>query len=218
MTDGKSAGTKPRQTGPLKREVIGPPDCPIMVRRTLLGPRSRPGQPARPWSLKLLLHHFLPNADDRDVHDHPRPFVTLVLWGHYDDLRPCPDCRDSCGWVFTGTGGFGNGYQPCPTCRRSGLVLGERMRPGMVRRRRAGHRHRTHVGPRGCWTLVLMGPLRREWGFWKDGKWWPWKLYEEHFGFGMRCDTDDEPPATLADVVQIARAHGLSVRSGNGRP
>jgi hypothetical protein len=59
-------------------EVIGPPDCPLLLRRTLLSGRFG----------KLLWHRFMPGASDKAHHDHPRPFVTLVLRGGYDDLQP----------------------------------------------------------------------------------------------------------------------------------
>lgn len=61
-----------------KWEVIGPADCPLMFRRTLLSGRLG----------KLLLHRFVPGASDRDCHDHPRSFVTLVVRGGYDDVQP----------------------------------------------------------------------------------------------------------------------------------
>lgn len=128
-------------------EVIGPPDCPILHRWTVVN-ANKAG--------KLLVHHFMPNADDPDCHDHPRPFVTLVLQGGYRDLR------------------------------HDGSV--EFMRPGMVRFRRAEHAHRTLVSSRGCWTIVVMGPLVRAWGFWRDGRWYQWRTYERIFGFSMRCD------------------------------
>jgi hypothetical protein len=167
----KTPGKKPPRTGPFRRELIGPPDCPILTRWTLLNLGPRVG--------KLLLHRFLPNADDRDVHDHPRPFVTVVLLGGYDDLAPCEVCPGS-GWVTPRTS--------CSACEGRGVVLREIMRAGMVRRRPAEHRHRTRVHETGCTTLVWMGPLRRPWGFWRRGRWWPWREYEERFGFGMRCD------------------------------
>lgn len=165
-------------------EIIGAPECPIMYRWTLWPrvrshPRGTDGmhvfQPAKKdVRCKLLLHRFLPNADDRDVHDHPRPFWTLVLFGAYDDMAPCDWC-----------GGSGN---TCRRCSSTGVVLRERMRPGMLRYRRAKHLHRTRTSPRGCWTLVLMGPVRRRWGFLRFGRWWFWKDYEDEFGYGMRCD------------------------------
>jgi hypothetical protein len=59
-------------------EIIGPPECPIMLRRTLLSTR---------W-LKLLWHRFMPGASDEAHHDHPRSFITVVLRGGYDDIQP----------------------------------------------------------------------------------------------------------------------------------
>lgn len=64
------------------------------------------------------------------------------------------------------------------------------LRPGSVRYRPATHAHVTYVGSRGCWTVVLMGPKRREWGFWRAGRWWQWRDYEREFGMAMRCERD----------------------------
>lgn len=61
-----------------EREEIGAPDCLLMYRWTVAKLRGR----------KLLVHHFLPDADDVDYHDHPRGFLTLMWWGSYTDLRP----------------------------------------------------------------------------------------------------------------------------------
>lgn len=197
---GQPAGQIRRRWLP-NTEVIGPPECPILHRWTLvpwgeytdgLG-RVGSGRPKKNW--KLLLHHFLPNADDRDVHDHPRPFVTLVLRGYYDDMRAC----DACGGTgerlvrhvidYPTTMSFTT-VAACAACKASGVVLRERMKAGMLRYRPAIHAHRTKVGPRGCWTIVIMGPLQRRWGFWRGAEWFYWKDYEHKFGFGMRCDND----------------------------
>lgn len=56
-----------------------------------------------------------------------------------------------------------------------------------IRVRPAEHAHITEVGPRGAKTLVVMGPLRREWGFYRDGKWYPWRVFERMFGLNWRC-------------------------------
>lgn len=158
-----------------RREIIGAPDCPLLHRWTL-------------WSgtLKVFVHHFLPNTTDPDVHDHPRAFFTLILRGSYDDLVRCATCGGSgrekklhyVGQTFT----------RCDWCLGSGTVLNEVMKPGMLRRRSARHAHRTRTHDEGCWTIVVMGPLRRPWGFWREGRWWPFREYEERFGFVMRCE------------------------------
>ncbi len=72
------------------------------------------------------------------------------------------------------------------------VVLGDEMRRGSVKLRRATHTHRTKVSPEGAWTLVLMGPKVREWGFWKFGEWLPWREHERRYGFGMRCPEQDQ--------------------------
>lgn len=138
--------------------------------------------------VKVMVHHFLPNADDRDVHDHPRSFWTFVLRGGYDDLAPC-GCDDE---LEGGMGSLAEVFRQrgevCHRCDGSTVVLRERMTAGMIRRRPANHKHRTRVHPSGCWTIVVMGPLQRQWGFWRAGRFYKFRDYERIFGFGMRCD------------------------------
>lgn len=165
----------PRGRHWFSREEIGPPDCPIMYRWTLVKLLGR----------KLMLHHFLPNADDRDVHDHPAGFVTIVLRGGYADMAPCVYCAGNGYHTLLS----GRGTNPCEFCD-GGVVLRERMTAGMIRYRSAEHAHRTKVGAKGCWTLVVMLKKSRPWGFLRAGRWWPWREYEQTFGFGMRCDDE----------------------------
>lgn len=160
---GEPAGKVRRRLLP-DTEVIGPPECPILHRWTLWpwGERKHENGDVR---FKLMVHRFLPNADDRDMHDHPRGFVTLVLRGRYDDHSLDPG---------------------------AGTVRVDRLRPGSIRHRPAKHIHRTKVGPDGCWTLVVMGPMERAWGFWRDGRWMYWRDHERKYGFGMRCPSDGD--------------------------
>lgn len=194
----------------LRPELIGPADCPIIKRWTLLqwGRRERVQSSVTETSLmdkgggeagserglregtllrqpprahKLLLHWFPGRMDDRDVHDHPRAFWTVVLWGWYWDVTPCPRC-----------GGSGAGTYPstkCWPCGGSGEMR-ELMHTGRIAHRNATHRHRTEAGSRGALTVVGMGPIVRRWGFWRDSVWWPWKEYRRAFGHGTVCDKD----------------------------
>lgn len=72
----------------------------------------------------------------------------------------------------------------------------DRVRAPAVRYRPASHAHITRVGPLGCTTLCLMGPVRREWGFWREGRWWEWRSYERMFGLNFRCERDDDNGTT----------------------
>jgi hypothetical protein len=204
--------------GLLAPELIGPDECPIIKRWTLLqfGRREEVASSVaednaerrsgyakqaddaggksgvfrqRPRRWKLLLHRFPGRVDDRDVHDHPRRFWTLVLWGSYVDATPCPTCRGTGTLPFESPLPWGPIFAACDECAGRGERF-ETVRAGTVHFRPANHTHRT-IADRGAWTLVLMGPIERPWGFVsKDGRWWPWREYRAKFGHGTVCDKD----------------------------
>lgn len=169
-------------------EVIGQKDCPLLYRWTLIkfGSMVDPTDDRQRHSRgKLMLHHFLPESRDRDIHSHPWGFVTIVLRGWYDDISLCDLCE--------GTGRFKNPnlngeWIKCGKCGGSGNGRTERMKPGMVRYRPTSHKHKTISGPNGCWTIVITGPIRQMWGFFRNGEWLPWREYEDKYGHGFKCD------------------------------
>jgi hypothetical protein len=163
-------------------EVIGVPECPLLYRWTLLkvGKMPYPNAKSRSSDMgtahsvcKVMVHHFLPESRDRHTHDHPWSFITVVLHGEYIDESLCGTCRGT--------------DRSCPNCEGSGHVV-ELMTAGRIRYRNAHHAHKTFTGEGGCWTLVIAGPITRAWGFFLDGKWLPWRTYEEKVGHGMRCE------------------------------
>lgn len=96
----------------------------------------------------LRLHHWLYSDDQRNYHDHPWWFITLVLKGSYIDISP----------------------------KNQDLITEERveelMSVGKIRYRPSKWKHTVKVSEGGCWTLLLTGPEVRDWGFWvkrKDG-------------------------------------------------
>lgn len=126
--------------------------------------------------LRAMIHFFPAEVSDRDPHDHPRSFVTFVLRGNYRDESWChPEC--------------------CKRCERVGA--------GAIRYRAAEHMHIVETDAVGCWTLVLMGPLKREWGFMRIGsrEWWPWGKYIQRFGGVTRCES---PPDMMGLGVDPA--------------
>ncbi len=93
--------------------------------------------PGHSWRL----HHILRSDNERDLHDHPFSFFTLLLTGSYLEILP-----DS--------GGVGT----VPVHRRRfSLRFVPAERP-----------HRL-VLTRPVWTLVLAGPRSRPWGFFVGG-------------------------------------------------
>ena len=96
--------------------------------------------------------HWFHASDDDCLHDHPWPFLTLILKGGY--------------WEHT-IGDTGNNV------RHWHPPLAVRFRP-------ARWLHRVEVDP-ACRpvTMVLRGPRIRRWGFKTVGGWVPWSEYKE---------------------------------------
>jgi hypothetical protein len=86
-----------------------------------------------PYGGKLMLHHFRPHHE-REWHDHPWDFRTIVLWGGYVD----------------------------ESLQDDGTISVDALRAGSYRHRRAEHAHRTY-SRRGALTLVLTTRARKPW-------------------------------------------------------
>lgn len=123
---------------------IGGEDDPYMLRWHLI-PRNK-------WLGNLYLHKFVRDDDDRALHDHPWPFVSIVLWGSYNE------------WVQVG-----DHLQILQTRSMFNIAWNH-----------AEHRHRVVLPRRAngsvrpCWTLVFTGRKSRLWGFWCAKGFVPW--------------------------------------------
>ena len=120
----------------------------------------------------VYLHHIVRSDDDKFPHDHPWDFTTLILSGGYRDEQ----------WQFDDSLGLTPaGIQYC--------------RPFKIYRRKAEHIHRVRlwevktvpatnaaIAVRGAWTLVLRGPIRREWNFVTQERKVPWREYLKYDG------------------------------------
>ena len=105
-----------------------------------------------PW-FGLYLHWFR-TSDDDCLHDHPWPFLTIILRGGY----------------WEGTPGPGRGR--ATVSRWHG--------PGSVRVRPARWLHRIAIDPaHKPVTLVLRGRVGRVWGFETRDGWIPWRAYAQ---------------------------------------
>jgi len=105
----------------------------------------------RTWRYKLVLHLIAMPDIDRSVHDHPWWFITLVLRGGY--LEEVVNKLGRSSYL----------------ARRAGSCLF----------RTATHTHKILAlfRPR-TWTLVMMGPATRVWGFWDaQNLYTPWHEY-----------------------------------------
>lgn len=110
---------------------------------------------------QLCLHIFH-RSDADDLHDHPWPFFSLMLWRGYWEVTPnCDICEGR-------------------ECRRRKR---NRKWPLMVLFRSATHKHRVELvdGKRAV-SLVLMGKRVRQWGFFTSRGWQLWTEYFKEKG------------------------------------
>ena len=100
------------------------------------------------------VHHILRSDEGRDFHDHPWPYLTIILSGGYWEIRPEFFDGELVGETRTWYG------------------------PGSVLLRRAGSWHRLEL-PAGetAWTLFCTGPKVQPWGFLVDRRKVPWREY-----------------------------------------
>lgn len=99
----------------------------------------------RVLGVSVCVHHFHRGDEDRDCHDHPFSFLSLILRGRYREH------------LYDGT-----------SVDRGVLSL---------RYRSSLHRHRIELLGKPCWTLCIKRASDREWGFWPDGVFVPWRTY-----------------------------------------
>lgn len=127
-----------------------------------------------PW-FGVFLHKICRPDHDRHLHDHPFPFVSIILRGGYVEEIPC-DCF-ACGlkWIY-GVGDTTRSLRP-----RFSVI-----------RHRATDLHRIHELPNGpAWTLVLIGRRCRDWGFQTEAGWVQWQQYL------AEKEAPPEPPAPV---------------------
>lgn len=110
----------------------------------------------QPW-LQIYLHEFHRSDSDRDCHDHPWRFVSIILAGGYWEDTPHPDTTDPITRNFRQR----KWYQP-----------------GSVLFRPASWLHRVEIDEsRKPWSLVIVGSRIRKWGFQTPEGWIYWKDY-----------------------------------------
>lgn len=99
--------------------------------------------PYAKWRPSARIHHILRSDDDRAFHDHPWPYLTVILRGGYFEVKPVYD--------------------------KSGIYVGDSRKwygPRSILFRRACSWHRLEL-PEGktAWTLFITGRYVRKWGF-----------------------------------------------------
>ena len=110
----------------------------LYMRRWKFLPETWPG---------FRLHQIVRSDADRELHDHPFSFVSIILAGGYIEERPGRPNR------FHGPGSI------------------------LFRRAEDLHRICIDPRKGPAWTFVLRGPYRRMWGFRTAKGWMPWHQF-----------------------------------------
>lgn len=94
--------------------------------------------------------------EDRDPHDHPWKFISIVLRGGYKES------------VYT---------------TRKQIYYNEHKRFSVHKMGTEKAHQITKLQPRTV-TLIFTGKRSREWGFWTEQGWVPWREYNKGKGYG----------------------------------
>lgn len=103
----------------------------------------------------IFIHAIRGTDPDPDLHDHPRDFLSFLVWGRYVEE-------------------IGDGWKRCA------VPVGW----FNFKRARVAHRI-VQLSCRTVWTIVIGGARRREWGFQTRNGWVHWKQYKEEHGSGV---------------------------------
>lgn len=149
------------------------------------------------WPWRIRIHEILRSDEDRDMHDHPYDFVSIMLKGGY--IETAHMSHDELERLFLDTADH---EEPCHCSKCAIIDSGppfeskRAYRPGAIRRLKAEDAHRIQLNTKWldsgtlltvvpAWTLIFAGPIRREWGFHTQDGWMHWKAYlDKKFGPG----------------------------------
>lgn len=152
--------------------IIGGADRPYLLRWWLL-----PRNPV----CNVYLHQFMRDDDDRALHDHPWPWCSILLSGEYIEH----------------------------TIAAGGIHHRQLRKAGSVKFSLPSRAHRvellkirdfvlsqpTNDQPISCWTLFIVGPRMRSWGFHcPDSGWVHWRDFvakDDIGAVGRGCDQGD---------------------------
>lgn len=162
--------------------------------------------PKNKW-FGVYLHHFQRSDDDRALHDHPWAFnISWLLDGDYEEITfwrgvvpYVMPTSNRYAWRRGDLRGTSTNQVPSmghPKKRKEGaLIFRWGASPHRVllydRFMRGSYRRKISGGKRAVWTIFIVGPKVREWGFYCGSFWRHWKDFTSSDGMrGRGCDGD----------------------------
>lgn len=149
--------------------IIGGPRRPYL-RRWYVLPRA----PWPIWPMGAYLHQIMRSDDERALHNHPWPNISILLRGSYDEVVPERP----------------HGFQEWMTPHVQHLHL--QRHAGDIVCRRSGASHRLVIPDnKPVWSLFIVGPRIRQWGFWCQKGFVHWRDFvatTDRGSVGRGCD------------------------------
>lgn len=115
------------------------------------------------------IHEIVASDDSRAFHDHPWPFLSILLRGSYVEIQP--------GWGLSDCDGV---VVACPSPGEDDESI-RRYRAPTINRKHAMDLHVLTVERGPVWTLFLTRPKVRSWGFAGPFGWLPWRSFDKEF-------------------------------------
>jgi hypothetical protein len=145
-----------------------------------------------PW-FQVKLHCFHRSDEDRELHDHPWAFISILLRNGYNEVRPPKSVRNM---LLDNGLGIEQGW-----VASIHDVECVRYRPGSILVRPARWAHRVQlVDGRESWSLVIVFPRVREWGFHCVGGWKDWITFH-----GAAGCSGDLPPMMIPGTASARK-------------
>lgn len=142
------------------KEKLGYSDDPYLIRWTFIF-----------FGYSIRIHHWLKSDDNRHFHDHSANLLSIVLKGHYWNIKPVIPNEDpylNSQWyhvkgIFNSLENFFNMGQS-------------------IWYSKATDQHYLRIPPEGAWTLMFEGRPYHKWGFYVNGHKWRPLRYFHKFG------------------------------------
>lgn len=159
-------------------EKLGDQNCPYLIRWTFIF-----------FGYSIRIHHWIKSDDRRYYHDHASDLVSIVLKGHYWNVKPLvknlPPLhmfwgKDGCTYVpnkkMCHVEGIFNSW-------RNFFHMGQ-----SIWFSKAEDQHYLDIPKGGAWTLMFEGRPRHKWGFYVNGRKWRPLRYFHKYGIAQTCD------------------------------
>lgn len=167
------------------KERLGIPDNPYLIRWTFIL-----------FGYSIRIHHWIKSDDNRFFHDHSSNLLSIVLKGHYHNVKPYDKDRNPKDIVTVRKEAFWNGYYSDNDeyvdvdIENSEFNYVEGIFNSLenffkmnksIWFSRAEDRHYLSIPKGGAWTLMFEGKPKHKWGFYVNGhKWRPLRYFHKY--------------------------------------